>query len=283
MAPHMYTHTHTHTHTHYFHIVGLMKLQRFQMALEAFKLGEEAHFNIFALQTRSNLWTLEAAPSMISTSRNDVLLTALALRELDPFLLPGVLVRWKCLFTEFRTLLMHAGLKNRFAKVFMSIDGLRRSGKLSEVEEASNLSSIVEQYHQDQKLLLEKWGSQLMLLLSKQSLDAVQSVLEPNEAILEIAVVGDIPKDIDRPANIETTGILLFIQPQEKPLVEIVDFSVLIAMCKEWPMKLNEVISCPLSKHNEQTKYQAEADEIGKGFVRCCFPKQLDPPFTMGK
>ena len=262
-------------HTQYLHIVGLMKLQQSQVALEAFKLGEEAHFNIFALQTRTNLWTLEAAPSMISTSRNDVLLTALALRELDPFLLPGVVIRWKCLSSEFRTLLMRAGLKDRFSKVFMSIDNLRRSGKLSEMEGANNLSSIVDQYHQDQKQLLEKWGAQLMLLLSQQSLDAVQSVLEPNEAILEIAVVGDVPKDIDRPSNIETTGILILIQPQKKPLVEIVDFSMLIATCKEWPMKLNEVISCPLSENSKQTKYQEEADKIGQKLCEILFPKAI--------
>jgi len=118
---------------------------------------------------------------MISTSRNEVLFNAFALRELDPFLIAGVLVRWKCFFSEFHTVLIHFGLKGNFAKTFMSIDSLS-SASGSQDSESCSVSSIIQEYQQNQKLLLEKWGPALITVLSQQSLDVIQSVLEPNEA-----------------------------------------------------------------------------------------------------
>ena len=260
-----------------------MKLQQPQKALEAFALGEQAHFSVFALQARMSLWTLEDAPPMISTSRNDIFLTALALRELDPSLLPGVLVRWKCLFSEFRTLLMHFGLKSHFAKAFTSIDNLRRSGQLSKADGADNLASIMQQYQQDQRVLLEKWGPTLMLLLSQQSPNMIQAVLEPNEAVLEITAVADVPADVDRPGTVEQTGILLLLLPEGKPIVEIVDFNTLSTISKEWPIKLNEVIACPPADTTKQARLQQDADEIGKKICEILFPEAVKDVINSGR
>ena len=246
-------------------------------------LGEQAHFNVLALQACVGLWTLEDAPSMISTTRNDILLTALALRELDPSLLPGVLVRWKCLFSEFRALLMHFGLKNHYASAFMSIDSLLRSEQLVKGKGDTNLASVMQQYQQGQKVILEKWGTLLMLQLSQQSPSIIQKVLEPNEAVLEIAVVGNIPADINRPGNVEITGILLLIIPQGNPIVEVVSFSKLIAMTKEWPVMLNEVILCPLSDTTKRAKHQQEADDIGKRIREILFPGVIETVISSGQ
>ena len=125
-------------------LVGLMKLQQCQKALEAFTLGESVLFSLFALQVKNGLWVLEEVPSKISTSRNDVLFNAFALRELDPFLI-AVVVRWKCFFSEFRTVLIHFGLKGNFAKTFMSIDSLS-SASGSQDSEPCSLSSIIQEY-----------------------------------------------------------------------------------------------------------------------------------------
>ena len=276
-------HTPTHIHTWTLTAVGLMKLQKSQKALEAFTLGEQAHFSVFALQAQASLWSLEDAPAMISTSRNDLMLNALALSVLDPSLLPGVLVRWKCLFTEFRTLLMRFGLKGSFARAFMSIDSLRRSGQLVKADGAKNLASIMQEYQQDQKILLEKWGPHLMLLLSQQSPSTIQNVLEPNEAVLEIAVVGNAPADVDRPGNVEITGVLLLILPQGKPVAEVVNFSALIAMSKEWPKMLNEVIACPPSDTTKRAKHQQEADKIGKRIREILFPAAIEAVINSGQ
>ena len=264
-------------------LVGLMKLQQPQKALEAFSLGEEALFIVLAKQAQASLWTLEDAPAMISTNRNDMLLTALALRELDPSLLTGVLVRWKCLFSEFRTLLMHFGLKGDIARAFMSIDNLRISGQLSKADGGDPLTSVMQQYHQEQKVLLGKWGPQLMLLLSQQSPSGIQRVLEPNEAVLDITVVADVPADVNRPGNVKQTGVLLLILPQGKPIVEIVDFSTLIDMCTEWPMKLNETIPLVSSEATKRAKYQQEADEIGKKIREVLFPGAIAAVIDSGK
>ena len=209
-------------------VVGLMKLQKCQNALEAFKLGESVLFSVFALQVKNGLWVLEEVPSMISTSRNDVLLNAFALRELDPSLIAGVVVRWKCLFSEFRAVLMHFGLKGHFAKTFTSIDSLLSSGSGSHDSQSSSLSSVMQEYQQNQKLLSEKWGPALITVLSQQSLDAIQNVM----------------------------GILLLILPQRKPVIEIADFDTLFSLSKEWPRHLDKAISLD---SDPSTEHQIEA------------------------
>lgn len=263
--------------------VGLMELGQPKKALEAIALGEQVHFNVFALQAQSGVWTLEEAPAMITTSRNDMLLDAFALRELDPSLLPGVLVRWKCLFSEFRTILMHFGLKSDFARTFMSIDCLRRSGKLAKDPKAENLASVMQQHQQSQRLLLKKWGPPLMMLLSQQSPDSIQKLLEPNEAVLDITLLANLPKDVNQPGNVDATGILLLILPQGKPLVEVVDFNTVMKLSKEWPEMLNKVISCPPSDMPKQVKYQQEADQIGKRLSKLLFPIAIESVINSGK
>lgn len=263
--------------------VGLMELCKPQKALEAITLGEQVHFNVFALQAQSGLWTLEEAPSMISTSRNEMLLNAFTLRELDPSLLPGVLVRWKCLFSEFRTILMHFGLKSNLARTFMSIDCLRRSEKLAQDPKAENLALVMQQHQQSQKVLLMKWGLPLMMLLSQQSPDSIQKLLEPNEAILDITFLANLPKDVNQPGNVDATGILLLILPQEKPLVEVANFNTIMKLSKEWPEMLNKVISCPPSDMPKQVKYQQEADQIGKRLRELLFPIAIESVINSGK
>lgn len=263
--------------------VGLMELCQPQKALQAITLGEQVHFNVFALQAQSGLWTLEEAPSMISTSRNDMLLDAFALRELDPSLLPGVLVRWKCLFSEFRTILMHFGLKSNLARTFMSIDCLRRSEKLAQDPKAENLASVMQQHQQSQKLLLKKWGLPLMMQLSQQSPDSIQKLLEPNEAILDITFLANLPKDVNQPGNVDAIGILLLILPQGKPLVEVANFNTIMKLSKEWPEMLNRVISCPPSDMPKQVKYQREADQIGKRLHELLFPIAIESVINSGK
>ena len=265
-------------------IVGLMNLQQVQKSLEAFRLGEQALFKVFALQAKEGIWNLEDAPSMISTSRNDVLLTALSLHELDPTLLPETLVRWKCLYSEFRALLMHFGLKNYFASAFLSIDSLRRSGHWVSGEEEKKLESVMHEYQQDQKALLEKWGAILMLQLSQQSPSMIQNVLEPNEAVLDITIVGTTPAEVSRPGNIQIIGILLLLLPQGMPIVEIVhDFHTIIALTNEWPKKLNEVIFCPPSDGAKKIKHQCEADNMGMKICQLLFPGAIRTVINSGK
>jgi len=220
---------------------------------------------------------------MISTSRNDMLLDAFALRELDPSLLPGVLVRWKCLFSEFRTILMYCGLKSDLARTFMSIDYLRRSEKLAQDPKAENLASVMQQHQQSQKLLLKKWGLPLMVLLSQQSPDSIQKLLEPNEAILDITVLANLPKDVNQPGDVDATGILLLILPQGKPLVEVANFNTIMKLSKEWPEMLNKVTSCPPSDMPKQVKYQHKSDQIGKRLRELLFPTVIESVINSGK
>ena len=58
---------------------------------------------------------------------------------------------------------------------------------------------------------MEKWGPALTTVLSQQSLDVIQSVLEPNEAIFDITVLGNHPVNLDKPGKVNIIGILLLI------------------------------------------------------------------------
>ena len=248
-----------------------MKLQKPQKALEAFVLGEEVHLNILTLQAKRGVWTFEEIPSFISTTRNDILLTAFALRELDTMLLPRVLVRWKCFYSELRAMLLYFGLKNDYARSFNSIDSLRRDLTVTKETKAQAFTSIMKQHQQGQKLILEKWGPYLISLLFQQSLEMVQRVLEPNELILDITLIGTIAEDIDKP---ELTGALLLIPPKGNCIFEIANFNDLGHLSQEWSKELTETFNCLES--DKQVYHQQSADKIGAKIRNIIFPFKIE-------
>lgn len=251
-----------------------MKLCKPQKALEAFMLGEEVHLAVFAFQASRGLWTLEEIPSAIATSRNDLFLTAFALNELDSTLLPRVLVRWKCFYSELRAMLIHFGLKNDLAKTFESIDGLHKLGMATKEAKTEKLSSIMLQYQQGQKIILKKWGPILMQLLFEQSLQMIQEVLESNEVILDFTVLANTPVDVDKPGTCQITGILLLVPHKGNFIVELANFNELGSLSREWSEKLNQVIK--FLGTNKQAEYQQEADKIGKRIREMLFPFSME-------
>ena len=167
---------------------------------------------------------------------------------------------------------MHFGLKGHFAKMFMSIDSLLSSGSGSHDSQSSSLSSVMQEYQQNQKLLLEKWGPALITVLSQHSLDTIQNVLEPNEAIFDITVLANYPVNLDKPGNVNVVGILLLILPQGKPIIEIADFDTLFSLSKEWPRHLDKAISLD---SDPSTDVQIEADRVGRKLCKLLFPLSM--------
>ena len=103
----------------------------------------------------------------------------------------------------------------------------------------------------------------------------IKKILEPNEAILEIAVVGTAPENIHMPENIGMKGILVLLLPQGNPIVTVVNFHPLIPLTKEWPQKLNEVITCSPLDAIKRARCQQEADIIGRKICDILFPEAI--------
>ena len=137
----------------------------------------------------------------------------------------------------------------------------------------------MQEYQQNQKLLLEKWGPALITVLSQHSLDTIQNVLEPNEAIFDITVLANYTVNLDKPGNVNVVGILLLILPQGKPIIEIADFDTLFSLSKEWPRHLDKAISLD---SDPSTEHQIEADRVGRKLCKLLFPAAIEHVINSG-
>ena len=263
----------------YYFLVGFMKLGKHDKAIEAFTLAEQVHFTVYILQAKRGLWNLDDAPSMITTDRNDYIITALILDKISPKLMPNVLVRWKCLYSELRIMLMSFGLSTQFSTTFSAIDVLRRSGRLQRSKEQD---TVVQQHHKMQKEILQEWGPAILAMLSEQSPAIVQKVLEPNEAILEFTIAADIPFETEKPSLHQIKGIILMILPDGEPILEIVDFREISKLVAQWNKSLNESIAS-LSNGKNHEEVQKNANEVGKALCSLLFPPTIVKEINNGK
>ena len=119
----------------------------------------------------------------------------------------------------------------------------------------------------------------MITVLSQQSLDAIQNVLEPNEAIFDITVLANYPVNFDKPGNVNVMGILLLILPYGKPIIEIADFDHLFSLSKEWPHHLDKAISLV---SDPSTEHQIEADHVGRKLCKLLFPAAIEHVINSG-
>ena len=113
-------------------------------------------------------------------------------------------------------------------------------------------------------------------VLSQQSLDVIQSVLEPNEAIFDITVLGNHPVNLDKPGKVNIIGILLLILPQGNPVIEIAEFHTLFSLSKELLNEAVSLVSDPSPEH------QNEADRVGRKPCKLLFPAAIEHVINSG-
>ena len=208
---------------------------------------------------------------MITAIRHALFRSVLVLKESDSTLLGDAVVQWKCLFSEFRTMLIRLGLSGNFQRTFKAIDSLKRSGKLSSDFEQC-LLSVSQEHKQNEKPVLNKWAQKVMGLLTGESVELIGKVLEPGEAVLDIMIVPSVPSDYSQPDNTTDIGVLLLIT-HNRNIVHCANFSDIFDLAKQWMQSLNLSLA---GKDPDRRKHQQQSDAVAVKIRQKLFPSIIE-------
>ena len=164
--------------------------------------------------------------SIISSPRSMILEVATKFVTIDSELFANIIVRWKCLNTEFSAFLMRIGLgsvhRKTYRKVFQPLNPI----------DSHIILQAASEHKQNENALVQHHGPTILNMLFKQSYHLIQKVLEKDEVVLDYCYLGGIYNDEGTTSELYC-GIVV-IKPEGKPVIEIFDDNKAGYLSKQW-------------------------------------------------
>ena len=220
----------------------LLTLGMRELAVEAFQLAESAYLRLFQEQINSSSFSFDEAGMMFHTAQSILLMNVKAFIGTEDSLVADVLVRWKCIYSEFRTMLIRLGIGSKYLQTFQAIERM----DLSEQQLGNDaIVAIAEEHKKEINRVVLEMGQQVLLCLLRQNYVQLQSVLEPDQLVLEYLLDMREGESSDPRAH---EGFLVLYQPEEDPIVRPVDPQIIFPLCKKWSEMLSNVTDEQASK-----------------------------------
>jgi CHAT domain-containing protein len=132
-------------------ITGIFyELKMKDVALKVFRQGEQAFFQVLGHMLSTNTLMLDQCPALLAPMRQRVLCEASILK--DDELFADVVLRWKCLFKEFRSQLIQQNSGEVFSAFFQWHMMCKMSHKAASDEDATQ-SALLGQMQREEALL----------------------------------------------------------------------------------------------------------------------------------
>ena len=162
----------------YFHdliiIVGIFyELKMKDIALKVFRKGEQAFFQVLGHMLSSNTLMLDQCPATIAPMRQRVLCEASILKDRNIF--ADVVLRWKCLFKEFRSQLIQQNSGEIFSSFFQWHMMCETSTKAASDEDATQAALLRQM--QKEEALLQTSAKSILTEMSEMSCEVLQKNL----------------------------------------------------------------------------------------------------------
>ena len=210
------------------------------MAVEAFHVAESSYEKLFRQQISKKSFDLDNAGMAFSIPQTIVLPNVAPFLAVDDQLTANGVIRWKCLSSEFRAVLIRLGIGKRYMKTFQAIQQMRVDVKLDQ----ESLMEVAGQHQVEASKFLNKTGQLVLMYLLKQSCERIQNALQPDQLLLEYCCLRVEEIDSDTP-----NGVLVVLCPKGKALVYSVDFQKALPIAETWsklvsdPKAIEEAIS----------------------------------------
>lgn len=257
------------------HLGGLVHIGESQKAREALKLSESLYFRVITELFTNKMLSLDAEAFFHPQTMMHA--NALFLAGVDDALLADIIVRWKCISSEIYALLVRLGVGKAFMTTFHELEQLKVDGQ-GKSGQADVLASLADQHQKEIGKVLQEWGPKVVLALSKLSCLQIQSMLEPEQVVLDycVSALYDTkchPVPIP-PKFLAMRGILVVITAVGAPIVKVTDF--------------DKVQNLALQAHNASMRavaakqagkpwqhLQATADEVAGNLLQAMIPADV--------
>ena len=211
------------------------------MAIEAFQLADSVYLRLLQEQISSNSFSLDESGMMFHTAQSILLMNAAAFLSVEDNLVADVLARWKCIYSEFRAILIRFGIGCSYRQIFQAVEQMR----LTEQQSEEGIMKLAEEHKKEVSRVLGEVGRQVLLCLLRQSYRQIQSVLEPDQLVLEYRLDEREGESSDPQAH---DGFLVLLEPVGDPKVCRVDFQTVFPLAKKWAEILSVVTHLQASK-----------------------------------
>ena len=205
----------------------MLKTGMVERASEIFKLGESVTFSILQRRLLLQSFTLDTATVAFFTMQGNVLLHAKAFLGINDTLLADVIIRWKCILSELRALLMQSGLGTKYLATFKALQDLQLKNKEPLFLMGDQLLQCAEEHQKEVHKYMKTKGRTLLDMLFQQKSEDLQSYLKPGQIVLEYCPADNeisicsLAGDVENESN----DLLLVLQPDEAPVIKLVDIS----------------------------------------------------------
>ena len=244
-----------------------MKLSDFEQARQALLTGEQIVLALIGLQLQQGTLLLNEASSTIATLRQQVLMSAILMKELDIMLVSDLMIRWKNLFSEFKAVVIMMGLRNAYSTTAKELNDLH---SMSSHPDKEVVASIKESHEKMETKFLSQhafkcWGAVVDIAMKT----SIEKILEPDELIIEFVQVGEYdPVKLRAFLNMWVMTIL----PTGKRELEAVDFTACNRAIKNWLSEWNAYTKEGSSSSKSRVSSLIEA---GKELSSLLFPPSV--------
>ena len=245
-----------------------LKLNDFDSARKALTTGEKIILSLIGVQLQQGTLLLKEAPSAIATLRQEVLMNAILLKDLDVGLVSDMMIRWKSLFSEFKTIAIMEGLGRVYFSTAKSLHSLQASGFQSS---GNTTISIKEEHEKIESEFLKKqafrcWSA----VVDIPNRIPIEKILEPDELVVEFVLVGK--HDEAKLRAFLEMYVLTILPSGERELVSV-DFTVCNRLMKEWLCEWNAYTNKGIQCGSSEAVKKLE--EAGRQLSRALFPSSV--------
>ena len=223
------------------------------LAAEALQLSETSFLKYFHLQIAKGAFGLDETGMPFATPRTAVLRSVASFLGSNNRLVADTIIRWKCISSEFRAILIRLGIGKRYVKTFQAIQAALLEGQYSQ----GSVMTIANQHKVEAQQFMKNKGRLVLSCLFHQSVREIESILQPGQLVLEYCPLqAGISDEHDRP-----NCVLVVLQAQSEVSIFAIDFKQVLLMVQKWVKALSD------------PKAQKEANSLGE-----CVCKLLIPP-----
>lgn len=207
-----------------------------EKAHEVFHLSESVFRKLLQMQVTSESFNLDQAPELLNVMQTMIFTGMMPFCSVDNKLVADSIIRWKCIFSEFRALLMQLGVGGCYLKSFQAIQEIEMQ---SAEGKSVHLSQLAEQHRKEISTAIAVKGQVCLMNLLTQSYQEVHGILEPDQIVLDYCPLLRKYSQVEDSATQEASltaaeGVLLAIHATCDPIVKRVDLKEAWLCARKW-------------------------------------------------
>lgn len=248
---------------------ALLKLGDSEGAKEALNVAENVFVNTFAMQLVRGTVNLDEFSVALGTARFTLLRRIALVKEIDSKLAVDIAIRWKCLFSQFRSMLVYKGLGNIFLSTFKAVQNALITGNIQGLSTNTKITADIAKAHEKlESEFVKKHAFQCFRATIEISTSfPLEYILEPDEMVIDFVIVGDFNNKLDRVLSVYAAVVM----PDGERLIEEIDCSAVIDGA--WVQLLNK--SAADITEDVDLALQKQLQKSGKELCCMLFPSSI--------